>query len=155
MLRQKIRAGGVKIKTYEERNDQYYQNKLFQTNQKRFYEEIDKSSRSNNNVAPNPVEATKFWSNIWENNVTHDDEFYWIQDIENDLVGIDKPLDIRISATDVKKSVQKMSNWKAPGPDGVQGFWFKRLTSLHEQIGKHFQKCLDDGNVPTRMVQPF
>ena len=27
-----------------------------------------------------------------------------------------------------------MPNWKAPGPDGVQGYWIKKLTALHEKI---------------------
>ena len=30
-----------------------------------------------------------------------------------------------------------MSNWKTPGPERVQGFWFKRITKLHVATAKH------------------
>jgi hypothetical protein len=29
-----------------------------------------------------------------------------------------------------------MANWKAPGPDGVRGFRFKRFKSLHRVIAQ-------------------
>ena len=38
MLKQKIKAGGRKVKRYDERCQQYKQNQLFRTNQKLFYE---------------------------------------------------------------------------------------------------------------------
>ena len=27
-----------------------------------------------------------------------------------------------------------LKNWKSPGPDLVQGFWFKNFSSLHERV---------------------
>ena len=30
-----------------------------------------------------------------------------------------------------------MSNWKASRPNGVQGFWFKKITNLHDPLAKH------------------
>ena len=35
-----------------------------------------------------------------------------------------------------------MSNWKAPGPDGVHDFWFKKLTNLHGRITNYVQDCV-------------
>ena len=34
-----------------------------------------------------------------------------------------------------------MSNWKAAGPDHVQGFWFKKATSLHSKLKQHTRVC--------------
>ena len=36
-----------------------------------------------------------------------------------------------------------MANWKAPGPDGVQGFWLKKLTSLHDRIAEQADDVLN------------
>ena len=36
----------------------------------------------------------------------------------------------------VTERVKKTPNWKAPGPDGVQGYWLKKLTSLHDRIAE-------------------
>ena len=43
----------------------------------------------------------------------------------------------------VSKQNRKISNWKALGRDGVQGFWIKKLTNLHEQTVFHLNKILN------------
>ena len=43
---------------------------------------------------------------------------------------------VRITIEQVKNGCRKFPSWKAPGPDGVQGFWFKRVTSCHERIAR-------------------
>ena len=49
--------------------------------------------------------------------------------------------------------MKKMPNWKAPGPDNVQGYWFKILTSLHEKLVVYLQKCLGSGVVPNKLTK--
>jgi len=39
----------------------------------------------------------------------------------------------------------KLRNWVAP--DGIQGFWIKRLTSLYSVIVSHFNNMLKDGSL--------
>ena len=34
--------------------------------------------------------------------------------------------DINITTEMIKEKVKKIPNWKSPGPDGVQGYWFKK-----------------------------
>ena len=46
-----------------------------------------------------------------------------------------------------------MSDWIAAGPDHVQGFWFKKATSLHPKLKKHLQVCVNPGAVPTWMTE--
>ena len=46
-----------------------------------------------------------------------------------------------------------MSNWKAAGPDHVQGFWFKKATSLHPKLKQHLQECVNAGAVHTWMTE--
>ena len=45
-----------------------------------------------------------------------------------------------------------MSNWKASGPHDVQGFWFKRMAILYDQLAKHLQSCLNTGTVISWMT---
>ena len=42
----------------------------------------------------------------------------------------------------ILKCVSAMSNWKTPGPDGVQGFWFIRMANLHDQLAKYLEVCV-------------
>ena len=43
---------------------------------------------------------------------------------------------INITTEMIKGQVQKILNWKSPGPDGAQGYWLKKLTTLYELIAK-------------------
>ena len=35
-----------------------------------------------------------------------------------------------------------MPNWKAPERDGVQGYWIKSLSSLHERVSSQMNRML-------------
>ena len=41
-----------------------------------------------------------------------------------------------------------MASWKVPEPDGVHGFWYKKLLKLHGRIATELQKTLRSGTVP-------
>ena len=51
-----------------------------------------------------------------------------------------KQQNIDIKLTKIKERIRKISNWKAPGPDGVHDYWIKMLVSLQERIALH-QSC--------------
>ena len=55
----------------------------------------------------------------------------------------------------VRSGVRRLSNWKAPGPDGVVGFWFKKLTSVHTAMAENLQLCLEKGKVPLWMAKSY
>ena len=51
MLKQKIKAGGIEVKRYDERCQQFKQNQQFRNNQKLFYEALDgKKEKGQNNL---------------------------------------------------------------------------------------------------------
>ena len=39
-------------------------------------------------------------------------------------------------------SAKKIPNWKSPGKDGVQGYWIKNLTNMHDRIADQLNKIL-------------
>ena len=43
----------------------------------------------------------------------------------------------------VSKQSRKIPNWKAPRRDGIQGFWIKKLTNLHEGTAFQLNKILN------------
>lgn len=150
-MKQRITAKANRVKRYSNRQKQYEQNRLFSTNQKQFFKSLlgDHGTTS----APEPDEATKFWSELWGVPVQHNDEKNWIKEVEEDLKPVKKQEEISISEHDVKEQVKSMPNWKAPGPDGIQGFWLKRFSNLHARIANHLNVCITNGNVPEWMVE--
>ena len=75
-----------------------------------------------------PTEATSFWSKIWSEGVGHSERASWLEDVEVEFSSTEVQKDISITVEDIRNGVSKMANWKAAGPDLVQGFWFKKLT---------------------------
>ena len=61
----------------------------------------------------------------------------WLQRTKQELTDVKKKEDIKITIKSIQECVSDMSNWKAPGPDGLQGFWFKRMKNLHDRLAKH------------------
>ena len=55
-----------------------------------------------------------------------------------------KQQNVEINEDKVKKQCRKMPNWKAPGHDGVQVFWIKRLDKTHERIAIQLNEMLEE-----------
>ena len=53
-----------------------------------------------------------------------------MKEVELELENVDIQENVEITKDDVTMQLWKMSNWKAPGLDGIQGVWLKRFTSL-------------------------
>ena len=112
MLKQKIKAGGIKIKKYDERCQQLKQNQQFRNNQKLFYEALDGKKREGAEQ-PDPIEATTFWRKIWSEEVSHNERASWLEEVEQEFSTIEVQEDINITIEDIRTGVSKMANWKA------------------------------------------
>ena len=85
------------------------------------YQELDGRS-SILNKAPDAQETSDFWSNIWSTPGNLNENASWLSKTKERLSEIDKQEDIRIIVENVKTAIRKMTNWKVPGPDCVQGY---------------------------------
>ena len=80
----------------------------------------------------------------------HKENAEWLHDLKEEIK-TERQNDVVITREKVEKVVNKMPNWKSPGPDLVQGFWLKRFTNLHERITMQLNECLRKGIVPKWM----
>ena len=132
-LKQRMLAKSAKVRRYEHRIEQFRQNKIFDFDQKKMYAKFNGGGVRPNDV-PNAEKSKRFWGDIWSVSKGHNRETKWLKDIKNEL-GNDKHLQERmvINVEKVPKQCRKMPNWKASGKDGIQGYWIKNLSSLHER----------------------
>ena len=72
--------------------------------------------------------------------------------MEEELTGLGVKNNIHNEVTKLKKKVRKKPNWKSPNPDGVQGYWKKKLSNLHGNIALQLDRCLQENDVPSWMV---
>ena len=152
MLKNKIQAGSVKIKYFTEKTLQHRHNTLFKTNQSQVYKELG-GKTNRDNASPDAEGSRRFWSGIWSKSHEHNVEAEWLSSVRDELKGRTRAMeDIVIMKDDVVRRIRGMSNWKAPGPDGVQGYWFKAFDCLHKPMTDALQKTVIDENVPQWMV---
>ena len=90
-----------------------------------------------------------FWSNIWYIPGNFNENASWLPKVKERLSEIYKQEDIRISVGNGKTAIRKMTNWKVPGPDCVQMYWFKMFSSLRSRLTEYLLTCVVAGNVPT------
>ena len=49
-----------------------------------------------------------------------------------------------ITEKEIKTVLAKMKNYAAPGPDAINGFWWKRLSVVHEHLAREFNRFIRD-----------
>ena len=150
-LKQRLKSTAAKIKRYSDRVNQFHENQLFETDQKRFYQSMKGEDRVEV-PPPEPDAALEFWSNIWGRPHMHNGKAGWIRDSENEMSNVNQQESMEISADSLKRVLGRLAPWKAAGPDGVQGYWVKNFTSLHDRILNQLNETLKEGTPPEWMT---
>ena len=146
-IKQKVIATSKKIIRYQKRVQQFQVNKMFGTDQKRVFQQLEEGERIDVNEAP-PVEDTiKFWQALWDKPVTHNHNAEWINEIEASCKRTHHQEKLVISVEMVSRQAAKMKNWKAAGPDQVHAFWLKELSTLHPRLAIQLQEVIE-GRIP-------
>ena len=76
-VRQRLVAVGAKLERYDNRTEQFRQNRLFESNQKGLFKELEGTQRES--VITDAEESKRFWSDIWDQAVTHRKNKYWLR----------------------------------------------------------------------------
>ena len=149
-LNQRIVAVGAKLKRYDNRIEQFRQNRLFESNRKKLFDELE--GKTKETIVPDAEQSREFWSEIWDKPLKHNENAEWLKTVERDIGDMGVQENIKIDLNKIKKQLNKMPNWKSPGPDGVQGYWLKNLSSFHEKLAEQLDRCLQENKVPKWMV---
>ena len=153
-LKQQLKATSQKIRRYNDRCDQYKENQMFRNNQRALYQRLEqKGGAPVRCEAPDSELVKTFWEEIWDDNTKHNEKAKWIDTVKKELENTKRQENVDMSTTDVTRVIKQMPNWKAPGPDGAQGFWLKAFSELHPRIAYFLQRCLEDEMVPSWMTK--
>ena len=137
LLKQKLSAYSQRLKRYKASADRKKQNLQFWRNPKLFLRHL-KAKRDDNapsqSQRPTKEALEEFWSGLLSNSATHEGSAQWLHRQREELESLPEQPEVNISMSDMKTQLQRVPNWKAPGPDQLQGFWIKKLTSLHDAL---------------------
>ena len=127
-INQKVLAKERRLKRYRQSGKQYWHNRTFQNNQRKFYQHDAK-------------ETERFWTKIWQPK-KHNENAEWINTITRELVRLEKGPKTEIHI-----------DWKAPGHDEIHGFRFKKFSSFHGWLALEMNRCLQGPQVPEWMTK--
>ena len=80
----------------------------------------------------------------------HNKDATRFRETKKNMNGKNKENRVQIWQEKLKKILKKIPNWKAPQPDGFQGFWI--FNSLHKNFIWHLNPCLE-GEAPPWMTR--
>lgn len=143
-LKQKLLATSQRLRRYKKRQEQYIQNKTFESNPRQFYRKI-RENQIEASETPDQVTIENFWRNIYEDERTHNKNAKWIKEIEKE-----KRTKMRwnqISNEEVKLAINSTHNWKAPGIDKLPNLWWKQLTAMQIPLTCSFNKVIEGKEV--------
>ena len=145
-LHQKVAALSRKIARFTARVEGLHQNKLFASDQRKFYKQLT-SDGVVTDKSPYSDAIIKFWSMLWGDTAPHNRDAVWIKSTELNLHNLCAKETLVITPRLVAAAVKRLSNWKAPGPDCIHNFSVKYLSSLHDRLSAQIQNVVN-GEVP-------
>ncbi|XP_030762944.1 uncharacterized protein LOC115887619 [Sitophilus oryzae] len=143
-LKQKISALGARLRRYNQRVKRYKQNRDFQLNQKLFYRNLATDSQQQQGKPPEKAHMMEYWNEIWSQKENHNKDAYWLRNEEQRNQGIPEMERIIVTAELVRKALTRLGNWKTPGNDKIQAYWWKNFPATHPILSRQFQQALVD-----------
>ena len=80
-----------------------------------------------------------------QENIT--DKIKWKNKMTRELEGLEEGPKAEIHII-LLKTILIISNWKTPGHDGGDGFWFEKFTSIHDRLTLEWNRCLQGTHIP-------
>ena len=84
-MKQRIITIAVKVRRYQEGVDRFKQNRLFLSNQRQFYRELNQEGERCDDDQLDAEESKKVWRDIWSESVDHNMDAKWLKDLQNEV----------------------------------------------------------------------
>lgn len=154
-LKQKLKVYSYRLKRYQTSYERRNDNQRFNTNKRLFYRNL-LTPQTNEQEGSHPTadEIKNYWSNIWEKPGKHKHSAKWMELEKKRVERIPYMLAENITEQDIKNNLSRTQNWKAPGPDSIHNFWYKKLTNTHRKMAELLTETLNNPETtPIFMMQ--
>ena len=145
-LKQKLNTTSNRLKRYLACTARKTQNTQFINNESGFYRKLSSNNNITNAQTRNaefpPIDSIRqFWAELWETPVQHNQYAPWINN--NNTSHIPTMEFEHISIDTFIQVIKRTHNWKSPGTDHIQNYWYKKLTCTHSFIYQHLNKFIE------------
>jgi hypothetical protein len=109
-----------------------------------FIKVLTKQKPINRPQPPEKQEVINFWKNLWSNPVLHNRHCAWIEDEKRNNSSISNMTNEAITFEHIRQVIKKLHNWKAPGLDKIQNYWWKNFPCLHQYLALHINRIIQN-----------
>ena len=141
-LKQKLLAKNNRLKRYKARKRQFEENRDFRNTPDKFYKKL-RGTNIKIEKAPEKEQIENFWKPILGTPSHYNTEAPWIADYESTIQIESYDFD-QISTEEVSTAIKNFANWKSPGIDNLQNFWWRSFEKIHAKLCTEFNKMMDD-----------
>ena len=142
----------MKLERTRSRDAKIRNSRMFEEDQAILFRKMQGAKEKKGKV-PKIKKFENFWAGIWEDE-TQTPHQKWMNMAARKLS--EKVTDVQEFKIDDKKlykTVKKRKNWTAPGIDGIQNFWRKKLTLTWKAIIDCFKKWMEQPEeIPTVLL---
>jgi len=104
----------TRLSRYIKSNKRKQDNRLFQINEKQFYNQLQQDTKVKGNSYPTREQRKEFWKNLWTDRQQYNESADWIQK-EIDRVATVPIVDVpNITIEDVRTAIKRTNNWTRP-----------------------------------------
>lgn len=127
------------------------QNELFYSNPARLFQQ--KTTHDSSKLSVDVIEP--YWRNIYETKVPFPDNSQGIRCFLDYCQGHKHQMVpfTPITEADILNAVKTKKNFSAPGPDGINNYWWKKLTTSHKHLARLFNTAIAEGTFPAWMCE--
>ena len=105
-LKQNLQCKAQRLRRFTKRNNFYRQNKIFETDAKKFYRKIGKNIVRVDKIPPKN-QVKEFWKNTWGKEKNHKENARWINDFKDTKSNIFKQSWNEIRLDEITKTLNK------------------------------------------------
>ena len=141
-----LRYRNVKLKRIKNRDARVRNNRMFQEDQGAFYRKTQETEQLRGEV-PDMEKFEEFWGGIWEDE-TKTPNRKWMNTVAKKIrEKVKNVQEFTITEKNFYDIVKKRKNWSAPGIDGIQNFWWKKLKGAWKSIIRCFTRWREQPEV--------
>ena len=128
-------------------------NRMFKEDEGMFYRNSQGTSEKKGKI-PKIEKFEDFWAGIWEDN-TKTPHRKWMNTVSQKIMNkVTNVKEFTITEKKLYEAVKKRKNWSAPGIDGIQNFWWKKLRGAWDSLTKCYKRLTEHpDDMPSWLTQ--
>ena len=132
-LKQRLSALNNRLTRYQKRQKQFQQNRDFSNKPSKQY---DRGNRIEITNPPSKENIEEFWKPLYGNRKEYNKDAIWLDDYKESVNHINQAEYTDIEPREIASSSSKFANWKSPGIDNIQNFWWDKLSVFHSKTSQ-------------------